>query len=167
MPYVTRALCAVVPHVSRVIRALVLDVPRAVRTLVPHVLRTLRALVPHVYYVLLYLTCLVLWDFSYCSCFLPYVLFCSSSYTYFRCLKRNILICISCLVAFMSSGSCALVLELFEFFTACSKVNHFYSPWKHQESNDFQGAEKEITSMEWVNILTRSQKKYVMRCAIW
>ena len=115
MSHVSRALRALVPHVPCVIHVLVLDVPCALRSLVPYVPRALRALVPqelrtlralpmpHVSYILLHFTCLVpciLW-------LVPYLLFCSSSHTCFRCFKPNILICISCLAAFMSYGSCA------------------------------------------------------------
>ena len=88
-------LCALIPYV-----------PRALRFLMPRVRLVLRALVPHVPYVLLYFPCLLPWFFWCCSCYMQCGLFCSSSLTCFRCCKPNILICISCLVAFMSCGSC-------------------------------------------------------------
>ena len=78
---VTRALQAVVPHVSR---ELVPHLPRVLRALVPHVPSGLRALMAHMSYVLLYLMCLVPCVFSGCSCFVLYMLLCSSSLTCFR-----------------------------------------------------------------------------------
>ena len=81
---VTRALQAVVPHVSRDLRVLVPHLPRVLRALVPHVPSGLRALMAHMSYVLLYLMCLVPCVFSGCSCFVLYMLLCSSSLTCFR-----------------------------------------------------------------------------------
>ena len=116
--YVPRTLSVLVLHVPCLLRAplpgairsLVPDVPGALRALVPnmshgplgfvsHAFRALRAPVPHVYYVLLlYLMILVPYVFSGCSCLATCVLF---------CFKPNRLIYVSCLVAFMSCGSCA------------------------------------------------------------
>ena len=46
--------------------------------------------------------------FFWCyPCLVLYVLFCSPSFPCFRCFKSNILIWISCLIAFISWGSCA------------------------------------------------------------
>ena len=111
-------LCALVTQVPRAIRALVLDVPCALRALVPYVPRALCALVPHVLcnlrafvshesYVLLQLTCFLLCGSSCCLFLVPYMLFCTSSPICFRWFKCNIIICMSCLVAFMSCSSCA------------------------------------------------------------
>ena len=113
------------PYVPRAIRTLVLDVPRPLRALVPYGSRAVRALMPHLSYVLLYLTCLVLCLFTWCSCLVLCMFLCSSSLTCFTFFKPNILICISCLIAFMSCSS----FELFEFFTAWIKVNHYDMPF--------------------------------------
>ena len=53
VPYVPRALCALMPHLPRALmpralRALVPYVPRALCALIPYVPRVLRALVPYV-----------------------------------------------------------------------------------------------------------------------
>ena len=85
----------------------------------PHTLHVLCILVPHMPYVLRFLLMLVP---RVIYVLLLLILHC------FRCFKPNILICISCLVALMSFGSCVLVLELFEFFTAWAKVNHCNIP---------------------------------------
>ena len=112
LPHVPRALRAPVPHVSCTILTLVLDIPRALtysRTLrasCSACSRALRALVSHVSYVFLYLTCLVFCAFTCCLGVVPYVFFRSSSLTWLRYFKPNMLIYISCLVAFMSCGSC-------------------------------------------------------------
>ena len=105
--HVPRLLRALVPHVLLALRAPMTYVLRALRFLVLHAFCALRALVPHMSYVIFYLTCLVPCVFSYCSCLILHVLLCSSSLPCFRCFKPNILICILCLVAFMSCTSCA------------------------------------------------------------
>ena len=112
LPHVPRALRAPVPHVSCTILTLVLDIPRALtysralRASCSACSRALRALVSHVSYVFLYLTCLVFCAFTCCLGVVPYVFFRSSSLTCLRYFKPNMLIYISCLVAFMSCGSC-------------------------------------------------------------
>ena len=63
-----------------------------------HVSRVSRDLVPH---------CGVPCVFWVCSSLKFYVLFCSSSITYFRCFKPNMLLCISCIEALMPCTSCA------------------------------------------------------------
>ena len=60
---------------------------------------------PRVLRVLAYLTSPVPCVFSGCSCVVPYLHLCSSSLTCFRFLKPNMLLCISCLVAFMLFAS--------------------------------------------------------------
>ena len=116
VPLVLHSICAPVPHVSHFIRDLVPYMPCFLHALVSHVLHALCALMPHVSYVLFYLTCLVPCVFSCCPCLVPYVLFSSSYFTYLRCLKTSILICISWLLVFISCGSCVLMLKLFDFF---------------------------------------------------
>ena len=117
-PTCSRVLGATCPTCSCALRALVPYVPHALHALMPHVRRVLRAfcltclvpkraLVSHVSYVLLYLACLV--PFAFSGCLELYVLFCSSSLTWFRCFKPNMLLCISCLAAFMPCVSCAFV----------------------------------------------------------
>ena len=105
-PCVLSCLMCFVSYVSSCLTCLVPYAPCTLSALVSQVLRTLRSFVSNMSYVLLYLTCLVHCVFSCCLCLVPCVLFCSSSLTYFRWFKANILICISCLVAFMSCGSC-------------------------------------------------------------
>ena len=108
------------------LRALILYVPCTRHTLLPHVPRVLRALYPTflVPYVLLSLTCLVPQCFrvslvlrallphmscviSGCSCLEVYVPLCCAFLTCFKCFKPNMLLCISCLVAFLPCASCA------------------------------------------------------------
>ena len=99
--YVLPSLTSLMPYVSSCLTCLVLTCSRTFRDSCPtcsRASRVLHTLVPHVSSAL---------RFSCCSRLVPYVLFCSSSLTFFSCFKPNILICLSCLVAFMSSGSCA------------------------------------------------------------
>ena len=106
---------ALVTNVPRAFRALMPYVSRALHALIHHVLHALRALVRHMSYVLLYLTCLVPCVFS-CRYFLaPYVLLYSLSFAYFRCFKPNMLICISCLVAFISCVPCVFIASAIWF----------------------------------------------------
>ena len=58
-------------------------------------------------YVFLYLTCLVLCPFSSWSFLELYLLLSSLCLQCFRCFNSNILLCISCLVAFMPCTPCA------------------------------------------------------------
>ena len=99
--YVLPSLTCLRPYASSCLTCFVLTCYRALRASCPtcsRASRVLHTLVPHVSSAL---------RFSCCSCLVPYVFFYSSSLTFFSCFKPNILICISCLVAFMSCGSCA------------------------------------------------------------
>ena len=124
--YVLSCSTYLVPYVpcvsraSRVSRASCLTclVPGAscLKCLVPYVLRAIRALVSHMSYMLLFLTCLVLRVLSGCLCLKLYMLLCSSYLTCFRCFKPNMLLYISCLVAFIPCFSWAFGARLSEFF---------------------------------------------------
>ena len=107
----SRAWC---PMYSRALHALVPDMPLALRAfcltrLVSYVPRVKRTLVSQVSYMLLYLMCLAPCVFSRCSCFELYVRFCSSFLTCFRSFKSNMILYISCLVAFIPHASCSFV----------------------------------------------------------
>ena len=116
VPHLPSAQCAFVFHVPCILRALVPYMSRGLCSLVPHVPRSstalrdschmcscvsnsIPALVPHVYFALLV---------SGCLCFKLYVLLCSLFLTCFRYFKPNMLLCISCLVAFMPCTSCSI-----------------------------------------------------------
>ena len=90
LPYVLSCLMCLLPYVPCVLRA-------SCQTC-SGILHVLRAVVSHV-------SCV----FLGCSWLEHYVLLCSSSLTCFRCFKPNMLLCISCLVAFMSCASCTFV----------------------------------------------------------
>ena len=107
-----RASClhALVPYVHHPLRVSYLT------CLLPYMSGSKRALVSHVSYMLLYLTCLVACVFLGCSYLELYVLFCSLSLTCFRYFKPNMLLRISCHVAFIPCVSCAFVALAIWFF---------------------------------------------------
>ena len=114
LPYVLSCHTCIVPKCCSALRASCPTYFRALRAfclshLVYYVPRAKRAVVFRMFCVLLYLTCLVPCVFSGCSCLELYVLLCFLTLTSFRCFKPNMLLCISCLVAFMPWASCTFV----------------------------------------------------------
>ena len=118
VPYVVSCLTCLVPYMLPCLTCFVPCVPSCLTRLVPYVPRPLRALV---------LTCFVTYVFACHTCLtysctsrifclaFPRAAFASSRTfsfafhthtTFSRCCEPNILICITCLVAFMSCGSC-------------------------------------------------------------
>ena len=96
----SRVLGALCPKCSRASRA------SGLMCFLSYVPRSKRPLVSHVCYVLLYLTCLMPCVFSSSRTRTLHALL-LLILTYFRCFKPNILLSISCLVAFMPCVSCA------------------------------------------------------------
>ena len=121
VPYVPSFLTCLVPYVLCCPTCLVPSVLSCLTCLMPYVLFALRVLCHTFFRVSSVLPALV----SHVSCALralalprTLLLFCSSSLTFFRCFKRNMLSCISCLVAFMPCVSCAFAdLAIWAFYS--------------------------------------------------